>query len=298
MKLPEPAIARRSILAAALLSVRPLLPAHAVLDNIKADQLAQSYANGERGSGGRGASAMSKARTASGVNRIGPEPTVSGGSILDTLRSADGTAVDVSFAFPEKAWSVSTGPNLDVRDVIKGDSAFVLAAALPKGKSLDALKKSFFTDVIFSPDGKYGAYGTPEEFSIKDWDVKSLSTPSGGTQPYRQFSLSFEALTYNANTVVRRAKVSATAVGGTVFVLVAGCLGTRYKETVKELESIQASYRAYTTKPARAAELEAAAAEAEAAAAREFEDDDMAKSGALEGTVGSTSVGRIGYRPK
>lgn len=94
----------------------------------------------------------------------------------------------------------------------------------------------------------------------------------------------------------RRAKVSATSLGGSVFVLVAGCLATRYKESSRDLVAIQKSFRAYSTPKSRVSELKAAAEEAEAQARDEFEADDMARSSALEGTVGATSVGRIGYR--
>ena len=108
-------------------------------------------------------------------------------------------------------------------------------------------------------------------------------------------------MTYNANTVNRRAKVTATALGGSVFVLVTSCLGSRYDKASGELESIQRTFRAYATSKARAAEVEAQAAAAAAAASSdggvdEFEKDDMAKSRSLDGTVGATTVGRIGFR--
>ena len=60
-----------------------------------------------------------------------------------------------------------------------------------------------------------------------------LSLPQGGQQSYRRLSLKFAPLTYNMNTVERRSLVSATAVGGTVFMLVSGSLSSREK-----LESI------------------------------------------------------------
>ena len=56
-------------------------------------------------------------------------------------------------------------------------------------------------------------------------------------------SLKFAPLTYNMNTVERRALVSATAVGGTVFILVSGSLATRFKAMQPELVAVQDSFR-------------------------------------------------------
>ena len=62
---------------------------------------------------------------------------------------------------------------------------------------------------------------------------------------------------------------------------------------------MQSSFRAYSTSKARAAEVEAAAAAAVAEAEDEvlrYSSDDMAHSRDLDGTVGATSIGRVGYR--
>ena len=56
-------------------------------------------------------------------------------------------------------------------------------------------------------------------------------------------SLKFAPLTYNMNTVERRALISATAVGGTVFILVSGSLATRFKTMQPELVAVQDSFR-------------------------------------------------------
>ena len=55
--------------------------------------------------------------------------------------------------------------------------------------------------------------------------------------------LKFAPLTYNMNTVERRALVSATAVGGTVFMLVSGSLATRFKSMQPQLAAAQESFR-------------------------------------------------------
>ena len=287
-------LARRSLLTAAItLTLRPdVRPACAALAGGEADLQAQ-YAAGSRADGGRGANALLKRRAESGVDRVGGDPMFKPGAILDAMRSDDGTVVDVSFTYPEK-WTVAKGPNLDVRDVGTSDSAFLLVAALPKGKSSVAeLKPTFFTSLLFAPSGKYGSYGSVDDFKISDVQSMEFSSPSGVSQAYTRMSVRFDALTYNQNTVTRQAKISATAAGGSVFVLVAGCLNSRAKAAAPDLIAVQQSFRAYRSSTSRAAALEAAQAEAERERAAV---DDMAASTALDGTVGATTVGRIGFR--
>lgn len=241
---------RRAALFSAVLlgAAQPPLPSRAALsgvpDTATADELAAAYAAGARADGGRGANTMIRKRAESGVQRVGSDsPVFKPGAILDGVRSADGSTVDVSFAYP-KEWTVAGGPNLDVRDVRTSDSAYLLAAPLPSGQALDTLPRSFFAELLFRSDGKYGAYGGVDDFAIAESGVALLSSPSGGEQPYRRLSLRFDVLTYNQNTVRRRALVSATAAGGSVYVLVASCLGSRFKEAQPALASIQDSFRA------------------------------------------------------
>ena len=52
-------------------------------------------------------------------------------------------------------------------------------------------------------------------------------------------------VTYNGNTVERRSLVSATEVGGSVFLLAAGSLATRYKKVEPDLLAIQDSFRVF-----------------------------------------------------
>jgi hypothetical protein len=95
--------------------------------------------------------------------------------------------------------------------------------------------------------------------------------------------------------VARQARVSATAIGGSVFVCVAGCLGTRVKAASADLATIQESFRA--TAVARASQRAVAAAEAETREVEMSRDaDDMAASRAAEGTVGATTTGHVGIR--
>lgn len=253
-------LTRRALVGAALCCLSHPRTSFAELSGNDGESLAKQYAAGVRASGGRGANTMLKKRADSGVQRIGGSPLFKSGEILDTLRSDDGSAVDISFSFPSD-WSVSSGPNLDVRNLRTSDSAFLLVAPLPEGKTIEQLPRQFYTNLIFSREGKYGAYGGVDDFSVRDFEMVNIRSPSGGEQPYRRFSLTFAALTYNANTVQRRARVSATALRGSVFVLVAGCLGTRYTEASRDLTDIQDSYRAYTTSKARVEQIEVVSAD-------------------------------------
>ena len=80
-------------------------------------------------------------------------------------------------------------------------------------------------------------------FVCLSWGAR-LPPPTGGTQLYRTLDLKFAPLSYNANTVERRALLSATSVGGSVFVLVSGSLATRYKKLQPELLAVRESFRA------------------------------------------------------
>jgi len=195
---------------------------------------------------GRPLNALIKFRAETGVQRVSADssPLFKAGQILDELRTADGSFAQVSFAFPED-WTLAGGPNLDVRNVREADSAFVLAAPMPKGKTIDKLPESFILDVIFDPAGKYGQYGQCDDRKVVKSELASFTVPSGGAQTYRHLTLKFAPLTYNGNTVERRALVSCTAAGGTVFILVAGSLATRFKKVVTELTEVQQSFRAF-----------------------------------------------------
>ena len=154
--------------------------------------MAEAYAAGARNPG-RGANALRKSFANTGVVRTGSitDPLFAAGQVLDELKAADGSAVSVSFAFPE-AWGLAKGPNLDVRSVQTADSAFVVVAPLPAGVSdVGALPASFFTGALFAKDGKYGSYGGVDEVAVSKDSTESLSTPTGGGQAYRRLALKF-----------------------------------------------------------------------------------------------------------
>jgi hypothetical protein len=193
---------------------------------------------------GRSLNALIKFRAETGIERTGAveDPLFKPGQILDELKTVSGGAAEVAFAFPEQ-WTMAGGPNLDVRDIKTSDSAFVLAAPLPAKATFDTLKDEWFLKIIFAPEGKYGQYGAVEDRKVVSSKLVDLTLPRGGTQPYRMMSLKFAPLTYNQNTVERRALVSATEVGGTVFMLLSGSFATRFKTMQPDLAAVQQSFR-------------------------------------------------------
>ena len=97
---------------------------------------------------------------------------------------------------------------------------------------------------MFDPAGKYGQYGQCDDRTVKKSTLELLTLPSGGKQHYRRIDLKFAPLSYNANTVERRALISATSVGGSVFILVTGSLANRFKAMKEDLVGVQESFRA------------------------------------------------------
>jgi hypothetical protein len=243
-----------SLMALSQASLRPAV----ALDGVALDGVAPGYNPGQLPSElgdvalgglkpgtGRPLNALIKMRAETGIERVSPgqSPLFKAGQIFDELKTAQGGIASVVFAYPEE-WTLAGGPNLDVRNVKESDSAFVLAAPLPLGKTIEILDEEFFLNVIFDPQGKYGQYGAVDDRKVVSFEHVSVTLPTGGQQAYARIDLKFAPLSYNQNTVQRRALISATAVGGTVFICVAGSLANRYKTLQPELASIQQSFRA------------------------------------------------------
>ena len=243
-----------SALPAAILLPPTALPAHAIGAVAPGYNPGETVADLESSLGGlkpgtgRPLNALIKMRAETGVERVGDNsPLFKPGQILDQLRTADGGQAQIIFAFPQE-WTLAGGPNLDVRDVKQSDSAFVLAAPLPPRTKFEALKDDFFINVLLDPMGKFGQYGACDDRKVVSSAIEPLALPTGGKQLYRRIGLKFAPLTYNGNTVERRALISSTEVGGTVFMLVAGSLATRFKKLQPDLQEVQASFRAIGSK--------------------------------------------------
>ena len=251
-----PLSSRRDALSLLALSALPALPPTALPAVADMGAVAPGYNPGEtaedlagalgglKPGSGRPLNALIKMRSETGIVRVGDaSPLFKAGQILDQLKTADGAVADVGFSFPPE-WTLAGGPNLDVRDVKASDSAFVLAAPMPKNAKFEALKDDFFLEVLFDPAGKFGQYGKCDDRKVVTSTLEPLSLPTGQKQLYRTMAIKFAPLTYNGNTVERKALISATSVGGTVFMIVAGALATRYKKMQPDLLEVQQSFRA------------------------------------------------------
>lgn len=80
--------------------------------------------------------------------------------------SSDPVAVLASFSSP---WPLAKGSLFDVecRDSNTGDAAFLSISGKTKGKSIEDLKSSFFTESLFSPTGRFSFYGPPTDVKVK-----------------------------------------------------------------------------------------------------------------------------------
>mmetsp|Transcript_25146 Transcript_25146/g.78917 ORF Transcript_25146/g.78917 Transcript_25146/m.78917 type:complete len:109 (+) Transcript_25146:630-956(+) len=88
-----------------------------------------------------------------------------------------------------------------------GDSAFVAAASLVGAQRLSDAPRSFFTDAILGIQGKFGAYGAPQDVKFNGDAAKG---PNG-----REVEISFTALTPAMREVPRRILVTAIQVSPT-----------------------------------------------------------------------------------
>ena len=97
------------------------------------------------------------------------------------------------------------------------DATIVAALALgggdapPAGRRLETLTDDWFLELLFDPQGKYGAYGKVDDRKVVSSKLTPLSIPAGGTSSYRYIDLTFSPPPYNQNTVERRALLAATA---------------------------------------------------------------------------------------
>ena len=160
---PNPTTRRAALStsAAALLASSAILPPAlaAVTQGYNPGESAEDLADGLGGlkpGTGRSLNALIKMRAETGVERLGTaSPLFKAGQILDEVRAQDGSAVSISFAFPEP-WVLAGGPNLDVRDIKESDSAYLLVAPLPADArgSIEKVPQSFFLETIFASTGK------------------------------------------------------------------------------------------------------------------------------------------------
>ncbi|KAJ1633183.1 hypothetical protein T492DRAFT_982854 [Pavlovales sp. CCMP2436] len=180
---------------------------------------------------------------------IPADSVVAAGVFSDELFGvADPSAIiGIQFSFPS-AWTQARGPNIDLRDIRTTDGAFLLATPLPAGTTLDKLPTSFFTDTLFAAGGKYGMYGTVDDYRV----LSSVVEEVDGIR-YRTLEIKFAALSFNYNSVERRLLLRAAVVGRGVYLLAASALANRYPTASPQLRGICESFRVRSIRTARAA---------------------------------------------
>lgn len=135
------------------------------------------------------------------------------------LIAPDGTLIFLSFYAP---WPMLKSQGIESRDLANGESSFVQVANVPKNNVPGtALSKQFFVDSVFGSTGKYGMYGSPTDVKIRKVD-----TTEGNNDLY---VASFTTLTPAMRESDRKAYISASIVGGGVFMLVSGTTTSRWK---------------------------------------------------------------------
>jgi len=183
-----------------------------------------------------------KAKPITGVVlRDGSEVSRDGsGNVLSEIllgKSSEPTPVLASFSSP---WPLAKGGLFDVecRDAKTGDGAF-LTVVPAKGKNVSELAKTFFTDSLFSPTGRFSFYGAPTDIKVKKSDVDGS---------YRYLEIVFSNLSQSTNAEIpRTALVAATIPEGTDYVvmLVGSATSNRWKRgSEKAVRETVGSFRA------------------------------------------------------
>jgi len=198
----------------------------------------------------------SKSRPETGIRlREGSEPerdTRTGDVSAEILLQSSGSSnVPVMISFRSEKWPLATGSIFDVecRDANSGDSAFLAVTPNTNGKSLAELDDSFVVDAVFSPFGRFSAYGEPTDVRVNGSEKKGN---------YQILDVSFSTLSQSTQTELpRHAKLVATIPKGTnqAVILVGSSSASRWKKGSDNLISkIGESFRAI---PAPSSEMKA-----------------------------------------
>lgn len=159
--------------------------------------------------------------------------------LLKSPRS-DMMPVLASYSSP---WPLATGPVYDVecRDSSSGDAVFLAVSNPIGGKSLDAIKDSFFVNQLTGPTSRFSFYGQPTDLKVKNSVILA-------NNKYRQFDLSFSTLSQSTQSEIpRRARVIVTVPEGTdqAVMLVASASANRWKKgSDKTLATVIDSFQA------------------------------------------------------
>jgi len=163
------------------------------------------------------------------------------GNTLSADLVLDGGVVATA-AFNSK-WPLAEGGYYDFEAATRdGETAFMQVKALGSGESLSSVPKKWFSDALFSVDGRYGAYGAPSDLKLKE--VEGV----GGT---RSFDMSFTVLSPGGSDVPRKGVMKAIQAPGSqdVLFLTASSGANKWKSSESEARSIVESFRIARTQP-------------------------------------------------
>lgn len=168
----------------------------------------------------------------------------SGGEMVtNELIAPDGTIALVTFQAP---WPLLQSPGqIEARDLQNPESAFVQVTELSKGdlskysNNAESLPKAFFADAIFGSNGKFGAYGSPFDVSIKKVSMGDASNTSTEI-----VSATFTKLTPGLRESPRKVYIAYSIVGNGVFMLVTGTTQNRFKSQGGIMLGVAESFRA------------------------------------------------------
>ena len=128
--------------------------------------------------------------------------------------------------------------DVECREASSGDGAFLSVAKMKSSSSIGDLPKTFFSDAIFSPTGRFSFYGQPTDIKVKKSDV---------VENRRYLEVSFSNLSQSTNAEIpRTALVVATIPEGTddVVMLVGSANASRWKKGAeKSVRSTVESFR-------------------------------------------------------
>ena len=179
--------------------------------------------------------------------------------IVAELVAPSGRGLRVAFDSP---WPETGTRGVEARDLRTGDSAFVVVAprvnkgAPPLSSSSSdpaaAAAEAAALSSVFSPAGKYGAYGAP--FDVKVRSRAPLPLPSAaasggaaaGGEEGLLLDVTFTALTPAQREVERRALIAIRALDGegAFALLVSGCTQARWKVAESDVRAAVMSFRA------------------------------------------------------
>jgi len=149
----------------------------------------------------------------------------------------------------DSKWPVAEGGYYDFEaSTREGEAAYLSIKALQKGESFASVPKVWFSEALFSVDGRYSSYGAPTDVKLKE--VKSDAAGAAGA---RDFELSFTVLSPSMAELPRKGVMRAVSVPGSEDVLLLTCSSgaSRWAKTSAESEARAAasSFRVAGTRP-------------------------------------------------